>query len=218
VEAEESGFLYYTRYFTGKDRPVRRGRALTPIGSFTILTLDGDNDTWSVTLFAAAGDPPLKLLRHADRFTSVVSACPLHAHWLDGEPITEVLLMGGILDKYRRFVVDGRLVATGFAAVGDAWACTNPSAGRGLSIGLIHAQLLRRAVRRRSTIRPRSRSAGTPTPSGTPRPSTGTRSQPTGRGSPRCRLYGKDSSRRSRTGRWRSSRWRPGTTPRPSER
>jgi flavin-dependent dehydrogenase len=38
-------------------------------------------------------------------------------------------------------------VATGFAAVGDAWACTNPSAGRGLSVGLIHAQRLRDVVR-----------------------------------------------------------------------
>ncbi|MGY1671793.1 hypothetical protein [Geodermatophilus sp. SYSU D00710] len=35
---------------------------------------------------------------------------------------------------------------TGFAAVGDAWACTNPSAGRGLSVGLLHAALLRSVV------------------------------------------------------------------------
>ena len=147
VQAEDSGFLYYTRYFTGATRPERRGRALVAVGSFSLLTLDGDNDTWSVTLFAASGDPALKLLRHADRFTRVAAACPLHAHWLDGEPITDVLAMGGVIDKYRRFVVDGRPVATGFAAVGDAWACTNPSAGRGLSVGLVHAQLLRDVAR-----------------------------------------------------------------------
>jgi hypothetical protein len=34
-------------------------------------------------------------------------------------------------------------VVTGFAALSDAWACTNPSGGRGLSVGLVHAQLLR---------------------------------------------------------------------------
>ena len=44
-------------------------------------------------------------------------------------------------------MLDGGPVVTGFAAVGDAWACTNPSAGRGLSIGIVHAQLLRRLVR-----------------------------------------------------------------------
>jgi hypothetical protein len=67
------------------------------------------------------------------------SQCPLHAHWLDGEPITDVLPMGGILDRYRRFVVDGVPVATGIVSVGDSWACTNPSLGRGITIGLMHA-------------------------------------------------------------------------------
>lgn len=32
-------------------------------------------------------------------------------------------------------------------AVGDAWACTNPSAGRGMSVGLVQAQRLRDVVR-----------------------------------------------------------------------
>jgi flavin-dependent dehydrogenase len=68
-------------------------------------------------------------------------------NWLDGQPITDVLAMAGILDQYRRFVIDGSPVVTGYAAVGDAWACTNPSAGRGLSVGITHAQLLRQVVR-----------------------------------------------------------------------
>ncbi len=38
-------------------------------------------------------------------------------------------------------------VATGVVAVGDAWACTNPSLGRGASIGLLHAGLLRDVLR-----------------------------------------------------------------------
>ena len=55
--------------------------------------------------------------------------------------------MAGVLDRYRRFVFDGEPIVTGFAAVGDAWACTNPSAGRGLSVGAVHAQQLRWTVR-----------------------------------------------------------------------
>lgn len=147
VESEDCGFVYYTRYFTGATRPRRFGPGLVPMGSFSLLTLDGDNDTWSVTLFGPTGDAPLKALREPDCFSRVVQACPMQAHWLDGTPITDVLPFAGILDRYRRFVVDGRPVVTGFAAVGDAWACTNPSAGRGLSVGLIHAQLLRKVVR-----------------------------------------------------------------------
>ena len=123
---------------------------LTPLGSISLLTLPGDNDTWSVTIFTAQGDQPLKALRHDDKWTNVVRACPLQAHWLDGEPITGVLAMSGIVDRYRRFVVDGSPVATGFVAVADGWACTNPSAGRGLTVGFLHALRLRDALREAS--------------------------------------------------------------------
>src|SRR6185437_388588 len=68
-------------------------------------------------------------------------------HWLDGEPISDVLPMGGVIDRYRRLVRYGRPVATGVAMVGDAWACTNPSLGRGIALGLHHAARLRDTVR-----------------------------------------------------------------------
>ena len=118
------------------------------MGAFSILTLDGDNDTWSVTLFTTANNRAMRAVRDPAVFRRVVGACPNQAHWLDGAPITPVEPMAGIIDRYRRFVVDDRPVATGFAVVGDAWACTNPSAGRGLSVGILHAQVLRDAVRR----------------------------------------------------------------------
>jgi len=146
-EAEDSNFVYYTRYFRGPQRPRRIGRALVPMGLFSILTLDGDNDTWSVTLYTSSNNKAMRALRDAATFHRVVAACPMQAHWLDGQPITPVLPMAGILDRYRRFVVDQQPVVTGFAAVGDAWACTNPSAGRGLSVGLLQAQLLRNVAR-----------------------------------------------------------------------
>jgi 2-polyprenyl-6-methoxyphenol hydroxylase-like FAD-dependent oxidoreductase len=147
VVSEDRGFVYYTRYFTGPAVPPMLGPPLVPLGTFSLLTLPGDNATWSVTIWAAAADAPLRAVRDPERFHAVVAACPLQAHWLDGEPITDVLAMASILDKHRRFVVDGRPVATGVAAVGDAWACTNPSAGRGVSVGFIHAQCLRDALR-----------------------------------------------------------------------
>jgi hypothetical protein len=55
--------------------------------------------------------------------------------------------MGGVVDRYRHLVVDGGPIATGIAAVGDAWACTNPSLGRGMALGLLHARRLRDYVR-----------------------------------------------------------------------
>src|SRR5262245_36103996 len=96
-EAEDVGFAYYTRSFQGSERPQRLGPGLMPLGSISVLTLDGDNDTWSLTVFARMGDAALKLLRFNDRFDAVIRACPLHAHWLDGDPITDVLPMAGVL-------------------------------------------------------------------------------------------------------------------------
>lgn len=146
VESQDVGFAYYTRYFRG-DLPTQLAPAQTPLGSISLLTIAGDRDTWSITLFATAHDTLVKSVRHPERFDAVVRACPLHAHWLDGEPLDGVLPMGGVLDRYRRFVTGSVPAVTGLIAVGDAWACTNPSAGRGLSVGLVHAQLLRDLLR-----------------------------------------------------------------------
>lgn len=148
-EAEDSGFLYYTRYFRSRDgaHPEFRSPLLTALGTFSVLTIPADNGTWSVTLYASSGDQPLKRLRDPDVWDAVLAACPLHAQWLEGEPMTGVLAMGGIVDRHRRLVCDGEPVATGVALVGDAWACTNPSQGRGMTLGLLHVGRLRDAVR-----------------------------------------------------------------------
>jgi 2-polyprenyl-6-methoxyphenol hydroxylase-like FAD-dependent oxidoreductase len=148
-EAEDSGFIYYTRHFRARDGrlPAFRAPVTTAVGTFSLLTLPADNDTWSVTVFISAGDRPLKRLRDPHLWTALVAECPLHAHWLEGEPITRVEAIGGVLDRYRRFLVDGVPVATGVAPVGDAWACTNPSLGRGMSLGLRHVQHLREVIR-----------------------------------------------------------------------
>lgn len=147
--AEQSGFLYYTRYFRarGAGMPAFRAGIVTDIGTFSVLTLPADSGTWSITLFTSAGDRPLKRLRDPDVWTAVVAACPAHMHWLDGEPITGVLPMAGVLDRFRSLLVDGRPVATGLVALGDAMACTNPSGGRGMTLGLLGVWHLREVIR-----------------------------------------------------------------------
>jgi len=148
-EAEDSGFIYYTRFFAGRDGtlPQQRAPLLTALGSFSVLTLPGDNGTWSVTLYITTGDQPLKRLRHVRCWSAVLAACPAHAHWLDAEPLTEILAMSGIVDRYRRLAAGGRPSVTGLALVGDASACTNPSQGRGLTLGFMQAGRLRDVVR-----------------------------------------------------------------------
>ncbi len=140
-EAGESGFVYYTRFFraAGGGIPPYRAGFLTNFDCFSLLTLPGDAGTWSVTIFISSRDRALKQLRDPGRWAAVVAACPLHAHFLDGEPITGVLAMSGFVNRYRRLVVGGMPVASGIVSVGDAWSCTNPSLGRGITTGLMQA-------------------------------------------------------------------------------
>jgi 2-polyprenyl-6-methoxyphenol hydroxylase-like FAD-dependent oxidoreductase len=148
-EIEDACFIYYTRYFRSRSGALPEFKAplLTPVGTFSVLTLPCDDAMWSVTLFISARDQALKRLRHPDHWTDLVAACPQHVQWLDGEPVSGVLPMGGLVDRHRRFRVGGLPVATGIAAVGDACVCTNPTNGRGMALGLMHVQCLRDVIR-----------------------------------------------------------------------
>jgi 2-polyprenyl-6-methoxyphenol hydroxylase-like FAD-dependent oxidoreductase len=147
-EACDSGYAYYTRFFTSSDgsTPAPLAPPLCHFGSFSVLSLPADAGTWSVTLYAAARDRPLKRLRELGPWTALVGACPLQAHWLDGEPMGPVLPMGGIADRIRRLSGPGAAAPLGLVALGDAWASTNPSLGRGITLALLHAAVLRRTV------------------------------------------------------------------------
>lgn len=147
-ESEDSGFIYYGRYFRSADggTPQPFGPLLAPIGTFSILTLPSDNGTWAVAIVTSSGDQVLKRVRDPDLWRTVLEACPLHAHWLEGEPIGELEAMGGLTDRYRRPIANGRPLLTGIALLGDAWACTNPSLGRGISLGLLHTKCLREVI------------------------------------------------------------------------
>lgn len=149
-EHDDSGFVYYGRHFRSADGsvPPAFGPPHMRYDSVSILTLPADNGTWGVGLVASANDAAMRATRDVDVWTRAVGSFPLVAHWLDGEPLTDIAVMAKIEDRHRAFVVDGVPVATGLAAVGDSWACTNPSVGRGASIGLLHACELRDVLRR----------------------------------------------------------------------
>jgi 2-polyprenyl-6-methoxyphenol hydroxylase-like FAD-dependent oxidoreductase len=148
-ELDDSGFMYYGRYYRSSDGelPVALGPPLQHYDSFSILNLPADNGTWGMGIVTSAGDAAVRPAKDIATWEAIVSACPLVAHWLDGEPLTDVQIMAKIEDRHRSFVVDGVPVATGVAPVADSWACTNPSVGRGASIGLMHAQALRDLIR-----------------------------------------------------------------------
>jgi flavin-dependent dehydrogenase len=145
-ELEDSGFVYYGRHFRSPDGtlPPIMGPLLQAYGSVSVLTLPADNGTWGVGVVASAADKAMRNLRHTETWTALVQSLPLAAHWLEGEPLEDrIVVMAKIEDRHRSFTVDGTPVATGVAAVADSWACTNPSLGRGATLGMLHALALR---------------------------------------------------------------------------
>lgn len=145
-ERADCGFVYYGRHFRSNDGsvPMAFGPLLQEYGTVSVLTLPADNGTWGVGMVTSAKDTAMRALKNVDVWTSVVKSLPLCAHWLDGEPLDDhVAVMAKIEDRHRSFVLDGRPVVTGVVALADSWACTNPSVGRGISIGTIHAVALR---------------------------------------------------------------------------
>ena len=75
VQSQDSGYTYYTRYFTGT-QPALMAPPVTAIGSFMILTIWGDNSTWSVTLWAPSGDRALKQFRDPEKFDARRAGVP----------------------------------------------------------------------------------------------------------------------------------------------
>jgi flavin-dependent dehydrogenase len=148
-ELDDCGFIYYGRHFRSADGgiPPALGGFLMHLGTISALTLPADNGTWSVTLVTSAKDKALRLLRDAAIWEKAVRSLPLVAHWLDGKPIDDrVSALAGIEDRHRNLMVGGAPVATGVVAAGDAWACSNPSVGRGASIGMLQAVALRDTI------------------------------------------------------------------------
>lgn len=142
---EDCRFIYHTRFYRKRDEadfPQPYVLSIFPAGSVSIVTIPGDNDTWSVTIYGTTADRALRAARDPAVFERVIRAHPLRSHFLDAEPITDVVVMAGISDRERSVVVEGSPVATGIIPVADAWACTNPSLGRGIGMGLMHVLAL----------------------------------------------------------------------------
>jgi 2-polyprenyl-6-methoxyphenol hydroxylase-like FAD-dependent oxidoreductase len=147
-EREEAGFVYYARHFrTDGDRPPAEGLLLQHFHGYSVLTLPADAHTWGVGFVTSSRDRELLGLREVDAWTRAMQLVPTARHWIEAQPISDIQVIAGIGDRYRPALLNGRPVCTGLVTVGDAWASTNPSVGRGAAIGLLHAIVLRDVLR-----------------------------------------------------------------------
>jgi 2-polyprenyl-6-methoxyphenol hydroxylase-like FAD-dependent oxidoreductase len=156
AEAEEdTGIVYFSRFYRlcdGVEEPVVEGPIGADLGYLKFAVFQGDNGTFSVTLAVANDDGELRrMLLDPATFDAAAALMAPVAPWLApgiSEPITGVHVMAKLLNRLRRFVTpEGRPVALGFHAIGDASICTNPLYGRGCSLAMVHADLLAEALR-----------------------------------------------------------------------
>lgn len=147
----ECGFIYYSRHYRGDPGhlPEGRGPILTHHPALSLLTLPGDNSTWCVVVITSSRDRNLRRLRNTADWEAVVRANPISEPWIrSGVPSTGVTPIAGIQDVTRDYGDSDAPVITGLVAVGDSSAATNPSLGRGISIGTIQATVLRDVLAR----------------------------------------------------------------------
>ena len=150
---DDTGIVYFSRFYRLRDGvgyPQRTGPIGGDLGYLKYGVFVGDNKTFSVTLATPTDDRELgKMLAAPEVFDSCARQLVATAPWLDGraEPITETVhAMAGLINRWRKFVVDGRAVATGFIPIGDAVLCTNPLYGRGCSTAFWGAHLMVAAI------------------------------------------------------------------------
>jgi len=144
-ETEEgTGIVYSSRFYAttpGGGAPPLDRLVLGDLGHLKYALFPGDNGTFSITFGVRADDAELRSLLRAGPFTRAARALPLRP-WLEpgaSEPITGVEVMGGLVNRLRRFSPGGRPAATGVFAVGDSSVCTNPLYGRGCALALVQA-------------------------------------------------------------------------------
>lgn len=138
---------YYSRHYRITGPRPRLNVGFADVHSFTChaqLMFLGDADTAMVALAAHDEDPVLKALRHTGAYDAVVGANEAFAEWREVlEPTTEVFCLGAFDNRMRGLVAEGRPLVRGLWQVGDALATTNPTRGRGVSMGLMATGQLR---------------------------------------------------------------------------
>jgi 2-polyprenyl-6-methoxyphenol hydroxylase-like FAD-dependent oxidoreductase len=153
-ESSPCGNRYYTRYYEvlpGAEPPAfQRGFVSGgELVALAVLVFRGDGRTFSLSLQTEDGDEPLRALRDPAAFTAVARLAPWAAPFLDpavSRPLNDPAVMAGQHNLYRRLVADGTPLVTGLLLAGDAVGTSNPSFGRGVSLALVSAHLLRDAL------------------------------------------------------------------------
>jgi 2-polyprenyl-6-methoxyphenol hydroxylase-like FAD-dependent oxidoreductase len=154
---EQSGIVYYTRFYRflpgASEPPHTRYPTAADYNWVKYAVFPADDGAFSVTFAIPLAVPRLKVLAQPEAFDVMTRSIPGIAPWVEptrsepiGDPARPVQAMGGLINRLRRFVADGKPVAAGLFVLGDAAYCTNPLYGRGCAQAFLHADLLGQAL------------------------------------------------------------------------
>ena len=145
---EDTGIVYSSRFYRVVDGDYdagAHGLVVGDLGYLKYAVFPGDNGTLSITFGVHSDDAEMRRLLRPGPFTAVAAELGATRPWVEPgrcQAISDVEVMGGLINRRRRFTAAGRPLATGVYAVGDSSICTNPLYGRGCALAMVHGVLL----------------------------------------------------------------------------
>lgn len=149
-EAEPTGQIYIMRWYRTDDvawmdslPTLIRGE----LGWSGTYAFPADAGWIALGVASDATDDAARRLRDSSLFEGFAATIPGWAEIIErSRPQGDPQFMGSLHNHWRHFIVDHEPVVTGLVPIGDTRMCTNPSYGRGMSLGLIQAVALRDAL------------------------------------------------------------------------
>ncbi len=142
-------FIYLTRHYklkSGEIFPSVRVPIMVALDYATVLAFPEDNGHFQLTVQLDCQDPTKRDLRNSAVFDEFLHQLPSFSPWLSvSDAISDVEVYGSA-GKMRKRTFDKKPLVVGLFMVGDACVHTNPTAGRGMSLAMAHAQLLARLL------------------------------------------------------------------------
>ncbi|EGX61810.1 MULTISPECIES: NAD(P)/FAD-dependent oxidoreductase [Streptomyces] len=145
TESSPTGIAYYCRWYrfaVGAPRPgsgVRNGSA-SPFAIGGVFP--SDNEIFALSFVLSCADPTRGALSDPRTFEAAARTFPAMNAWLTNRPVplSPVLAMGGLHNRWRPLADASGPVVTGVVGVGDTLIHTNPTLGQGTALALRTAQ------------------------------------------------------------------------------
>ncbi|MFD7618315.1 NAD(P)/FAD-dependent oxidoreductase [Streptomyces sp. NPDC059802] len=141
VENHRVPIAYFCRWYRLRPDGPRDPGHVRP-GSFAAFAVGGvfpsDNGIFAASLTVSTADPTRAALRDPAVFERAARTFPAIAAWLDlePEPVSGVLAMGGLHNRWTALTDAEGPVVTGLVGIGDSLAYTNPTMGQGVAMAL----------------------------------------------------------------------------------